>query len=351
MKEIKRISQLDGIRGIAIIGVISAHVAQNFLADGGYFLNFFSLGRYGVQLFFLVSGFTMCYIWVYRRSETFAVAKFYTRRIFRILPLFYFFLIIKILIIYFEYGVFELAKLKTNIFVTFFFLNSIIPNYIYSFFNGSWAISVEIIFYFLFPLIIFCLKDKPSYYLILAYLIFLFNNFIIQLNIESFFQPHSINNLLKDFLHLNFFNQLPIFLLGCFIFFRKGFSSLDSCIFLLWFFSLIFIPDTMEARRSKIFFWLICLFLFLISYFFLKFDHNIKNKFLENIGKNSYSIYLSHVIFIDFAVRFISKTNNIFLITISIFFLVIFCNFFSNIFLNTILRKINKIKNNIINLL
>ena len=47
------------------------------------------LGNLGVQLFFLVSAVTMCYMWQQRHDEPARALKFYVRRFFRIAPLFW----------------------------------------------------------------------------------------------------------------------------------------------------------------------------------------------------------------------------------------------------------------------
>src|SRR5512141_498495 len=79
---------LDGLRGIAIIAVILYH---NFPYGETFF------GWLGVDLFFVLSGFLIPGILmksVYPEKENGFLKKFYTRRILRIFPLYYLFLVV-----------------------------------------------------------------------------------------------------------------------------------------------------------------------------------------------------------------------------------------------------------------
>jgi peptidoglycan/LPS O-acetylase OafA/YrhL len=89
-----RISQLDGLRGIAILLVLALH----FLSDskhppfGSFLYRFgaaFRLGWAGVDLFFVLSGFLIGGILFDARVAKNYFRVFYTRRLFRIVPIYY----------------------------------------------------------------------------------------------------------------------------------------------------------------------------------------------------------------------------------------------------------------------
>jgi peptidoglycan/LPS O-acetylase OafA/YrhL len=93
----KRIPELDGIRGLAILLVLLYHyVSVPIPADAAPGLLFirqlFSNGWSGVDLFFVLSGFLITGILVDNRSAGNYYRVFYLRRINRIFPLYYFFL-------------------------------------------------------------------------------------------------------------------------------------------------------------------------------------------------------------------------------------------------------------------
>jgi peptidoglycan/LPS O-acetylase OafA/YrhL len=80
-----RIPTLDGWRGIAILLVMVDHLARNGpFADQSWA----QLGFFGVDIFFVLSGYiiTVRLLEEQRSSSTIHLARFYQRRIFRILP-------------------------------------------------------------------------------------------------------------------------------------------------------------------------------------------------------------------------------------------------------------------------
>jgi peptidoglycan/LPS O-acetylase OafA/YrhL len=88
-----RIPELDGLRGLAILLVVSVHYLYDPDANlplGLHFLqNFFVLGWTGVDLFFVLSGFLIGGILLDVRSSPNYFKTFYIRRFFRIVPLYY----------------------------------------------------------------------------------------------------------------------------------------------------------------------------------------------------------------------------------------------------------------------
>jgi peptidoglycan/LPS O-acetylase OafA/YrhL len=74
-----RISGLDGIRGLAILMVVTSHAGLGFLSSGG---------RVGVTLFFVLSGFLITRLLIVERTEngSINIAAFYGRRSLRLLP-------------------------------------------------------------------------------------------------------------------------------------------------------------------------------------------------------------------------------------------------------------------------
>ena len=86
---------IDGLRGMAILGVLAVHLSQSVTAYGGagsfrglFFLQFVEAGARGVQLFFMLSAFTLFSSAKIRfASDPAPAVSFYVRRAFRILPL------------------------------------------------------------------------------------------------------------------------------------------------------------------------------------------------------------------------------------------------------------------------
>src|SRR5690349_1354590 len=94
MNQVRYYSQLDALRAIAALGVINLHwLDSKYLSlynihpslDWGF-------GKFGVQLFFVLSGFLITDILIASKSleqKGKVVIKFYMRRILRLLPIYY----------------------------------------------------------------------------------------------------------------------------------------------------------------------------------------------------------------------------------------------------------------------
>src|SRR5665213_3873906 len=89
----RRIPELDGLRGVAILLVMCWHLLGGLLADAplrarhvAASLNRFSFS--GVDLFFVLSGFLIGGILLDERRSAHYFSAFYARRAFRILPIY-----------------------------------------------------------------------------------------------------------------------------------------------------------------------------------------------------------------------------------------------------------------------
>jgi peptidoglycan/LPS O-acetylase OafA/YrhL len=81
----RRIKELDGLRAIAILGVLVSH----FVHEETRFGHFLRLGWTGVELFFAISGFLITGILIDLRGREAPFRTFYWRRILRIFPPYY----------------------------------------------------------------------------------------------------------------------------------------------------------------------------------------------------------------------------------------------------------------------
>jgi peptidoglycan/LPS O-acetylase OafA/YrhL len=100
----ERVPQLDGLRGLAILLVVVCHyVANADHARLGYwphhFLSGLTVGWSGVDLFFVLSGFLIGGILLDNRNSPRYFQTFYWRRVFRILPVYYLWILIYFVIV------------------------------------------------------------------------------------------------------------------------------------------------------------------------------------------------------------------------------------------------------------
>ena len=165
-----RNQSLDVLRGVAVLLVVLVHCA---IAASGSVpgLTAFARehGERGVELFFIVSGYTMMLTFG-ARLDPLAVRSFYIRRAFRIVPLFWVAILFYLMITQGEGFRFWAPDGVTtrDVVLTFLFLhwssvtafNSVVP--------GGWSIAVEMQFYLLFPLLIVLFRRTKGPMLVYA---------------------------------------------------------------------------------------------------------------------------------------------------------------------------------------
>lgn len=157
-----RISTLDGIRALAISTVIVAHAIavfdpqENFVHELGH-----ALGRCGVDLFFVLSGFliTSLLIKEHDRNGKIDLGAFFRRRTVRIFPAFYVFLI--------ALGAFSLFVSNLHISPKDWLMDAAyISEYDFGFRNHwtehVWSLAVEEKFYLLWPLLLVFMGRKKG---------------------------------------------------------------------------------------------------------------------------------------------------------------------------------------------
>ena len=92
MRDSKRLAFIDSLRGFAALYVVVFHMVlvPKFKPTIPELIKPFVLnGGHGVTLFFVISAFTLCYTFQAKHSEKTPVLSFYLRRAFRIIPLYY----------------------------------------------------------------------------------------------------------------------------------------------------------------------------------------------------------------------------------------------------------------------
>jgi len=286
---------LDVLRGLAIVGVMAIHVSQSFPSNIHAVDYAFMCGWTGVNVFFFVSAMTMCLMWT-QRTETSPTRKFYIRRFLRIAPLFW--LAIPVYLLLNGTGPSYNAPNgigPLQVILTATFLHGFWPDSINSVVPGDWSIAAEMIFYLVFPFVITAFGSRRHLYLALAIVLHLVNVCLFKPFAFALFSTYygpGHDAFVWNALHLSFLNQLPVFLVGCALFFslRDGFAKSDAAI-LVVFIALSFIADRATGSHE---------FNYLMINFVLGalvagcIKLAIRFQPIEALGRNSYSMYLSH---------------------------------------------------------
>ncbi|MGA8272372.1 MAG: acyltransferase [Candidatus Sulfotelmatobacter sp.] len=167
--------ELDGIRGLAILGVLCSHGAGlSGLFDPSHHYSIADkLVRYasvplwgGVDLFFVLSGFLITGILLRTKSSENYFSSFYVRRVLRIFPIYYLVLTVSLIIAHFSTGfATQLPPWPSWRFAYFIYLQNW-PIFWHgekmmgSLWGAYWSLAIEEQFYFIWPLVIAFFPEK-----------------------------------------------------------------------------------------------------------------------------------------------------------------------------------------------
>ena len=181
---LQKFSELDGLRGIAVLMVMAFHIfnrAPGYLIDNQTFIitlnKIAQIGWAGVDIFFVLSGFLITSILLNTKNTPHYFKNFYARRILRISPLY--FLVIGAILIFlpfitphanvhggqasWPYFLFSLQNwlvihaLKLGVYPT--------PA------NPLWSLAIEEQFYLIWPMLVFFISRRKLVFLTIAILV------------------------------------------------------------------------------------------------------------------------------------------------------------------------------------
>jgi len=329
----KRVYSIDYLRGILALFIVIYHYSSwGKLINVNTNCILFRLALYGVSIFFIISGFSLTYVYKDRLNSYEDILKYLRNRIARIYPLFIFVIIFAILINFRTLN--DLKTFLQQVTISFYFFNkgALTP--------GGWSIGVEIMFYLIFPILIllnkFYLKFRLFYVNIYLFLIvfcmFLsmyYNNYYYKMGDKYFL----------IYVH-NFFNHFYFFLGGMLIayefntlknilfkkFFKRFFITFSIVLVLLFLFLKVNNQYLYEyyivlSGKYRLLFSIFSFSIFLFVLIF--FTRNIA--LLNFLGKISYTLYLTHPLSFYLLSRYL-KINYI-----NIFVYILFALLFSSI--------------------
>ncbi|QJW99854.1 acyltransferase family protein [Frigoriglobus tundricola] len=165
-----RYQYIDAVRGWAILAVILVHSGYNCVSPNTVYAELYSRGSYGVQLFFVASALTLFASHESRRkTDTRPLLAFFTRRLFRIAPLFW----VGIAFYLMWYGTAPrkcapAGLSNSDVLTTALFAHGWRPDQINAVVPGGWSIAVEMSFYVIAPFL-FLLARTPGRAIALFY--------------------------------------------------------------------------------------------------------------------------------------------------------------------------------------
>ena len=294
---------LDLLRGISGYGVAICHFYAFIYKN--VFLEYLSF--IFVEFFFVLSGFVLFPQLLKILDNKKNLLIFYKRRWLRTLPLFFICLII-ISIMFKKFLTYDFFKY-------FFFLQDIVPDFLEtSYYPVVWSLSIEEFFYLIFP--IFLISINKTNFLKKCIYLFLFLIFI-----KIFF----VNYFDSYFIRTGTLFRFDAILLGFLIrYVYLKFDFKQSIFFsIIFIFLYINLQDFILANKDLFiiklgFILFLQLFSAVILILFLNIESltkfNIFKKISVLVSKQTYSVYLTHMIFIYFLIDFNISVLNKFMI-------------------------------------
>lgn len=306
-----RIASLDYLRGLAAIGIMTYHYSVwTFGLYGGETI-LGKIGIYGVSIFYVLSGLTM-YLVYHEKLKPKFVLPYSIKRVTRIFPLLWFCVFLNIILLGKEYS---LERILLNLSGLFGFVgrDQYIP-------TGAWSIGNELVFYILFPILIFG-QDTYKHFLSFAFVLSL----IAALYFAFFplMEHENLTSAWKTYIHP--FNQFFLFVGGAVLAHHlKGRQNKRIGIILLIIGLAVFVPQFAEGDLSAIIIGknrlLYSAGCFLIVAGTLMANTSYKNKvsyLFEQLGLASYSIYLIHPIVYWYLTMVVENTKTMSFVIIS----------------------------------
>lgn len=319
---------MDIIKGIAIIMVIMVHNRHFIMLDMSGLRQLINYGQMGCQLFFFVSGFSLCYAW-----EKMEAAKpdrhfipagilFILRRYLRLIPGFLIIMFINWHMTTFysnhiDYPVgFVMNQDRSAMITTALFMHGLSPDFINNVFPGGWYIGTAFLLYITFPLLflLFKLLSRIHYICLtlIPLLLFFSNRFLLEYLAATYGSEFYPSN--NSFTYFLFTNHLTCFGLGILLYFfeKKDFSV--KCPFVIsavisaaaayWSMRLYILPETDDYLYAMLpslvgfaAFWMAAAFTH-VEKKLMKLSWKIPpfflTEFLASCGRHSYGMYLVH---------------------------------------------------------
>ena len=302
---------LDALRGFAILGVVLTHC----LKDSGspYWPAYGISGERGVQLFYIISAFSLYQSYEVRRTrERHPLSNYFIRRFFRIAPLFY----LASLGAFCIYGLGPRPESPEGVTILeivggMLFLNGLHPHTINGVAMGGWSVAVENSFYLVLPLFftfITTLRRSLMFLVVSLVLAPLVSTVLFSWVRSRDWNGHLLSSFFQSeewggyFFHYWFLIELPVFVMGiCAYYLCKKYrvkkipSKVASLLLITG--AVFFFWENMPVFSYQIYL-SSSAFIPLVLGLYLYEWPLLVNRVTVFMGKISYSLYLTHFFFL-----------------------------------------------------
>lgn len=299
---------LTGLRAYAALAVVMIHTLGGLRGISHYLDSVIDSGKYGVEAFYFLSGFTITLSLIKRTEVHFG--EYFLRRCLRILPLYIIVLLFLYSISWRNFWSVELAAPNDifSLFMHLSFLNLFDLRYANNVIGVEWSISIEFFYYLMIPIFLWLFNQKNRIYWVGLFIVFLGSLLLMPKSLPEnqdylyrrwSFQSYLFLYLFSVYCALNYKKILQIIdevlykkYLGLTRFY--GYPIVVSClsVLLLW--------AVLGSKGGQIF-----IPLWLAAFIFLYQNTQGWQLFLSNktvlwFGNISFSIYLIHLPLYEF---------------------------------------------------
>lgn len=275
------------LRGIASLSVLFAHESHKLYQNGIFSSDWLTFAGWGVDIFFMISGFIMMMISKKEINKT----KFIVDRLIRIIPLYWLFTLIALILYVCVPSIVNTSGGHTGIFQSFILVP--IPAGTKFLVQNGWTLSYEFLFYICF---LFALKFKD-----VNKLLFVSATFLL---IDLYLFWIQTSNFLSSSIKYEFILGGSIYL----FFYRSKLLALTLLVILL---SILLSIFDLGSRALSLFSLLSFILVFSLINFESYFSANSSKliQWLFILGEISYSLYLVHPFTIQFTQLILKKLN------------------------------------------
>ncbi|MFS8930936.1 acyltransferase family protein [Cupriavidus taiwanensis] len=299
----ERLTAVDSLRGIAILLVLAVHISGFIAPKSEWLTELTRLGPRGVQLFYVVSAFSLFLSFAHRRSATgFSYRAYFIRRLTRIAPMFWLAMTLYLVTAGMGPNYWAPDGIKpADVTLTALFLNGWSPTTINSIVPGGWSVAIETTFYLVLPFCFLWIRSLRAAVIATALALaarHILCTWAFNAQLSNF--PDSQRYLPFTFAWEFWLpSQLPVFMLGIVLFFvREKLQAAQQGLGICWLAgAAVLITASRYVPADGI-----------ISNSFLAgtgfsllalalFDRDVRfldNAVLRKIGEVSFSIYLLH---------------------------------------------------------
>jgi len=331
------ILSIQYLRGVAALLVVLSHIAWKNIQAGGSTMHWWhEAGTFGVDIFFIISGYIMVYITQNMHQKPHNVRTFLKKRFIRIVPLYWFYTLIALAIFILMPERVNSAGGGTDVLKSFFLLPlKSSENYLV---GVGWTLHYEFLFYILFSFGLILSRKTGNIVVASAILFSVLYSIFIPMEGMSYIFHTFLNDIFIEFA------------LGMFLYFLllkvkniPWILSLSSIIIGILFFYYLHTGGSVtgvhhiDTGASA---FLICFGVVSLEYFWKKREC----KLLTLLGNASYSIYLLHPFILVAVVMVSSKLENILPLSESLLIIIMFISALIAGYISHILIEKNLIK-------